>query len=135
MSPTPLFTEPPQPQRSGLLTALVAGALIALVAANIYLYVQIDHVRTDVTKMHESLMTELSKWSWVPHGMLNVTVRDGIVDLWGSITDDRERQALIVAAENVPGVKSVHDHLVWIEPMSGMAVLPPEEDVGQAKAS
>jgi DNA repair exonuclease SbcCD ATPase subunit len=60
VSPTPLFTEPPQPQRSGLLTALVAGALIAMVAANIYLYVQIDHVRTDVTKVRESLMTELS---------------------------------------------------------------------------
>jgi DNA repair exonuclease SbcCD ATPase subunit len=62
VSPTPLFTQqPPQPpQRSGLLTALVAAALIALVAANIYLYVQIDHVRTDVTKVREALMTELS---------------------------------------------------------------------------
>jgi hypothetical protein len=60
VSPTPLYTEPPQPQRSGLLTALVAGALIALVAANIYLYVQIDHLRTDVTKVRESLLTELS---------------------------------------------------------------------------
>jgi hypothetical protein len=67
--------------------------------------------------------------------MLNVVVRDGIVDLWGSITDHRERQALIVAAENVPGVKGVHDHLVWIEPMSGMAVLPPEEEAARAKAS
>lgn len=77
--------------------------------------------------IRKRLMSELGKWSWVPHGMLNVVVRDGTVDLWGSITDDRERQALIVAAENVPGVKEVHDHLVWIEPMSGMAVLPTEE--------
>ena len=46
MSPTPTY-EPPQ--RSGLMTALVAGAIIALVGANIYLYVQIDHVRTDTT--------------------------------------------------------------------------------------
>ncbi len=51
--------EPPQP-RSGLLTALVAGALIALIAANIYLYVQIDHVRTDIAKVRESMMTEVS---------------------------------------------------------------------------
>lgn len=58
MSPTPTHTEP---QRSNLLIALVAGALIALVAANIYLYVQIDHVRTDVAQVRESLMTELSK--------------------------------------------------------------------------
>ena len=58
MSPTPTFVQP-QPSRSGLMTALVAGAIIALVAANIYLYVQIDHVRTDMGKMHEDLQTEL----------------------------------------------------------------------------
>lgn len=58
MSPTPTYQEPPR--SSGLLTALVAGALIALIAANIYLYVQIDHLRADVSKVRESLSTELS---------------------------------------------------------------------------
>jgi chromosome segregation ATPase len=38
----------------------VAGAIIALVAANIYLYIQIDHVRTDVAKMDEALKTGLT---------------------------------------------------------------------------
>jgi chromosome segregation ATPase len=61
VSPTPTY-EPPPP-RSGLMTALVAGALIVLVGANIYLYVQIDHLRTDTTanlaKMRESIMSEL----------------------------------------------------------------------------
>jgi hypothetical protein len=33
----------------------------------------------------------------------------------GSITDERERQAIIVAAENAPGVKAVDDHLAWID--------------------
>ena len=50
----------PPPQRSGLLTALVAGAIIALVAANIYMYIQMDHLRTDMAKVRESLMTEVS---------------------------------------------------------------------------
>jgi len=59
VSPTPTYLEPP-PDHSGLRTALVAGALIALVAANIYLYVQVDHVRTDMAKMNESFMTELA---------------------------------------------------------------------------
>ena len=58
MSPTPTYQE--QPKSSGLLTALVAGAIIALVAANIYLYMQIDHLRADVAKVRESLSTELS---------------------------------------------------------------------------
>jgi len=61
-------------------------------------------------------------------------VRDGVVELWGVITDDRERQAFRVAAENVPGVKAVNDHLAWIEPFSGM-VVQSEEDEAHAKAS
>lgn len=59
MSPTPTY-QPPEPQRSGLMIALVFGAIIALVAANIYLYVQVDHVRTDVSKMHDQIMGEVS---------------------------------------------------------------------------
>ena len=59
MSPTPTYQQP-EPHRSGMTTPLVAGALIALVAANIYLYVQIDHLRTDVAKGREELMTALS---------------------------------------------------------------------------
>ena len=58
MSPT-TYTEP-QPQRSRLLTALVAGAIIALVAANIYLYIQIDHLQTDVAKLDQSFKTGLT---------------------------------------------------------------------------
>lgn len=59
MSPTPTF-QPQEPQRSGMLTALVAGALIALIAANIYLYVQLDHVRTDLASVQEKLTTQVS---------------------------------------------------------------------------
>jgi hypothetical protein len=60
VNPQPIYHEPPAPQRSGLLAALVAGAIIALIATNIYLYVQLDHVRTDVAKVQESLSTQLS---------------------------------------------------------------------------
>ena len=59
MSPTPTF-QPQEPQRSGLLTAIATGLLIALVAANIYMYVQIDHLRTDLASVQEKLSTQLS---------------------------------------------------------------------------
>jgi chromosome segregation ATPase len=58
VSPT-TYTEP-QPPRSPLLTALVAGAIIALVAANIYLYIQIDHLQTDLAKLDQSVKTGLT---------------------------------------------------------------------------
>jgi hypothetical protein len=60
VSSTPTFTQPEPQRSSGLLTALVAAAIIVLVAANIYLYVQIDHMRTDMAKVKESLLTEIS---------------------------------------------------------------------------
>ncbi|MGH6979867.1 MAG: hypothetical protein ACREFC_01545 [Stellaceae bacterium] len=50
-----------------------------------------------------------------------------MVELSGSITDERERMALKVLCENVGGVKGVVDHLAWVDPLSGMAVMPPDE--------
>jgi DNA repair exonuclease SbcCD ATPase subunit len=55
---SPMYTEPQQ--RSGLSTALVAGAMIALLAAVIYLYVQMDHLQTDMAKMKEQFNNELT---------------------------------------------------------------------------
>ncbi len=85
--------------------------------------------------IREQVLAELGKQSWVPLALINVIVRNGVVELWGTIMDERERQALVVAAENVPGVKSVKDHLVWVEPVSGMVVYESEEDSAGAKAS
>jgi len=59
VSPTPNFHQQ-EPQRSSVMPALVAGAIIALIAANIFLYVQIDHVRTDVAKVQDKLSNELT---------------------------------------------------------------------------
>jgi len=58
-SPTPTY-HVPEPPKSALLPALAAGAIIALFAFNIYLYVQIDHTRTDLAKMQESFTAELT---------------------------------------------------------------------------
>jgi len=86
----------------------------------------------DDATIREHILAECAKQPWAPH--VNVVVRDGVVGLWGVITDERERKAFIVAAENVPGVKAVHDHLAWIEPTSGMVVLS-DEDEAKARAS
>ncbi len=84
--------------------------------------------------IREGILAVLREQRWAPD--VNVVVRNGAVGLWGTITDERERQALIVAAENVPGVEEVHDHIVWVEPMSGMAFPSPEDEkTGEAAAS
>jgi CBS domain-containing protein len=87
----------------------------------------------DDAAIRDRILAECAKQPWAPH--VNVVVRDGEVSLWGVITDERERRAFIVAAENVPGVKRVHDHLAWIDPMSGTMILLSEEDEARAQAS
>ncbi|MGE0751404.1 MAG: CBS domain-containing protein [Variibacter sp.] len=89
---------------------------------------------TDQT-IHDSLLSELKKQKWTPRETLDVNVREGVVELRGCILDERERQAIIVAAENTAGVKRVVDHLVFVEPMSGMVFAPPEEEQTLPKAS
>jgi hypothetical protein len=42
---------------------------------------------------------------------------------------------LIVAAENIPGVKRVNDHIAWIEPNSGTLFQSPEDTVVQLKSN
>ena len=73
---------------------------------------------TDTT-IREQITSEFSHKAWSPRDF-NVVVRDGVVELWGAILDERERQAAKVAVENVAGVKAVRDHLVWVEPRGGI---------------
>ena len=54
--------------------------------------------------------------------MIDVTVDNGVVELSGAIFDERERQAAIVAAENVAGVKAVMDRLFCPGPLSVVLV-------------
>lgn len=72
--------------------------------------------------IRDRIVAIIDREPWGPRSSVTVTVAQGIVHLHGTITDDRERAALTVAAESVPGVKEVRDHLVWIEPNSGMVI-------------
>jgi BON domain/CBS domain len=80
-----------------------------------------------------NILAAIAKQDWAPH--INVIVRDGIAELHGIVTGDRERQGLVVAAENVAGVKKVHDHLVCVEPTSGMAFPSAEDETKERAAS
>ena len=82
--------------------------------------------------IRDDVLAALGKQHWAPR--VNVVVNNGVAELWGVVTDERERQALVVATENVAGVQQVHDHLVWVEPMSGMA-FPSVEDEAKEGAT
>jgi CBS domain-containing protein len=79
-----------------------------------------DHIR-------HRIINAIEKSDWTPFG-LGVIVANGVVHLSGVITNEQSRKASIVAAENISGVTRVHDHLCWVEPMSGMYLNSPEDD-------
>jgi CBS domain-containing protein len=101
--------------RSDLLRALV-GRMRDAAPANI-----------DDGSIRVSILDALESKAWAPMTTLNVTTSNGVVDLWGTITNEEERHAIRVMAENTPGVKLVHDHMVYVEPYTGTVVEAPDD--------
>ena len=65
----------------------------------------------DDRAIREKLLAELKAQKWAEVSPANVIVKDGIVHLWSSYLSEREKRALVVAAENIPGVRRVEDHM------------------------
>jgi CBS domain-containing protein len=98
--------------RDGKLVGIVSRANIvrALAAAGSRLTAE---TATDDRTIRQKLLDELRGQEWVHSWAADIIVRDGVVHIW--VSDDRpaeERQALRVAAENIPGVRGVEEHLV-----------------------
>jgi signal-transduction protein with cAMP-binding, CBS, and nucleotidyltransferase domain len=55
------------------------------------------------TAIREKLLTHLNTQDWAHATLLNATVSEGVVDLWGFVESDTERKAIRVAAEATPG--------------------------------
>jgi CBS domain-containing protein len=83
--------------RANLLQALAVSRPVAPVSA-------------DDREIDRAIAAEISGKPWGNYA--NVIVQDGVVHLWGFIDNESERKALILAAQNTPGVKGVEDHLV-----------------------
>jgi CBS-domain-containing membrane protein len=94
--------------RANLLRALVKTALPS------------ETLSAGDQQIRDRLLAELERQPWAPLSLIDIVVKDGVVTISGTVTDDRQREALRVAAENIPGVRGVHDDLVWVEPISGM---------------
>lgn len=82
---------------------------------------------SDDRTIRTSILDTMEVQSWAPKTTLNVSVADGVVDLWGTITNEEERHGMRVIAENTQGVKKVNDHLVYIEPYTGTVIEAPDE--------
>jgi predicted transcriptional regulator len=73
--------------------------------------------------IRSDILSIMARENWLPRTGIRIEVKAGIVDLEGIILSDSERRVVTVIAENAPGVKHVHDHLVYVDAGSGMPFL------------
>src|SRR5260370_5178862 len=52
---------PPDSGNASLKTAVLVGAVIDMLAANVYLYTQVDMLKTEISKLRESIATEVTE--------------------------------------------------------------------------
>lgn len=115
------------------LPVMQAGKIVGIISRANLMREMAHRMRLDIEAspgpdwaIRGDILQALGKLRWAPD--ITVDVRYGVVSLSGVITDERERQGIIVAVENVPGVRKIHDHLVWVEPNSGAAFASPEDE-------
>jgi CBS domain-containing protein len=66
-----------------------------------------DQSPADDRSIRVRLLSELQKKPWRPS---NLIVANGVVHYWGEVHSESEREAMRIAAENIPGVRGVEDH-------------------------
>lgn len=101
--------------RDGQLVGIVSRANLIQAVAGAREKLQVSP--TDAA-IRARLLDHLNKQRWAHTARLNVTVDDGVVSLWGITNSDAERTAIRVAAEAIPGVRTVADNLVTL-PLMG----------------
>jgi CBS domain-containing protein len=93
------------------------GTLVGIVSrANLIQALATDRSDVEVpipdSKLRERIMSHLKAQPWAHTSLINVTVNDGTVEIWGMTLSNEEKQALRVAAESIPGVRAVNDNVV-----------------------
>jgi CBS domain-containing protein len=105
--------------RDGKLVGIISRANLvrALVAARTE---PIAATEGDDHSIRQKLLAQLSGRDWVKLWAEDVIVKDGIVHFWLGEQPEAEREALRVAAENIPGVRGVEEHIVPVPPMPAL---------------
>ena len=65
-----------------------------------------------------AILDAFEKENWLRGDRLSVVVRNGAVELYGTVISESERKALVVMAERTNGVKAVSDKLTYVDPIA-----------------
>jgi len=103
--PAPPPYVPPQDSSAGLKTAVLVGAVVAMLAANVYLYMQVDVLKTEISKLRESIETEVTNLR-ENSTATSATHRKSLETLKAELAD--ARRAASAAANSAKSEAEVH---------------------------
>ena len=95
--------------RNGTLIGIVSRADLLHVLAELH---SKSHPTLDDAGIHAEILRQLKSEHWFSSAQVEISVRDAAVTMQGIVMSTEQRAAIRVAAENVPGVKSVNDQTV-----------------------
>jgi CBS domain-containing protein len=123
------------------LPVVAGGKVVGMIARADFVHALAEFVRQPYeegvvgdAEIKRRIEAEMQAQLWAPIASVDVAVKNGVVNLHGVLTDERERNALHALVENVEGVRELHDHIVWTEPLSG-TVSPSPEDAAKGDAA
>ncbi|WP_033135688.1 CBS domain-containing protein [Aeromonas finlandensis] len=81
-----------------------------------------DHSPEHADDYHikKEIIHRIHNQHWAPKSRIRVNVTNGVVEIYGTILDENLRTALITLIEEVTGNCDVQDHLVFVEPITGL---------------
>jgi CBS domain-containing protein len=102
----------------GRVVGIVSRANLILALASIHRTVPTS--QQNDAAIRDRILTSIHEQSWASGASVDVILHNGIADIWGTISDVAQRQALKALVESTPGVRRVEDHLTWQgKPASG----------------
>jgi len=99
---------PPAHDNSGMKFAILFGAVIALIAANIFLYLQIDNLKQQTAKMQESILNEVGRVRETS-SVTSAAARKNIQDLQTDLSEARRQASQAAGQAKIDATKRAEE--------------------------
>ena len=76
--------------------------------------------RLDNGALQKAIWAQIKAEPWLKSAFVNLTVKDGVVELWGAVDTEEQHRALRVLVESVPGVRQVVDRVGLLPKVGGL---------------
>ncbi|PWC76798.1 CBS domain-containing protein [Azospirillum sp. TSH64] len=100
--------------RHGALVGIISRANLLRALASVS--PETPAAAADDRDLKERVAAAVKELSWDSRSHDAIVVRNGVVQLWGFVSSVSQRDALRIAAERVPGVKSVENNIQVVDP-------------------